>query len=906
MNATPDHPALPTPDRPKRDSLTTDDPADPAGAPRFHEGGVFRARLINTIDSPDVARVTLITAPAGFGKSTLAAQWARQTDRLVVWVSLHSGSNTPDRFLDDLQLALEIETKFQLADNGVGGPTLSVILARLRAASATRPVTIVLDDYHLIVNRDVHRVIDALIRELPSNTSIMILSRTLPPLALGRLRVERQVREITEGELRFDHRDLATLVAMESDRDLTSTQIALLMKRTDGWIAGIRLALLALLPAADEQIDTMIEAFSAHQWLDDYIVEEVLSGLPGELRDFVLRTVSFRVLEPELCDMALGINNSASLIDELARRLVFVRRDTRSGTGVVYHALFAECVEHIAKRVIPISEISAQHAQAAIWLERHGRLEVALDHAIVSEEWPAALRILRGICDPLWLRDLHHSLLHWMEKLPIEQLRRDHELLYWYIHKLFCVGRLRDAIIQFEVAEPLWKSSGNPAETGFAMSCRAFKAAFEGQPDTTLCYSYRALHYLPEQHHASRMRAWSSVAEREFQRGNDELSTHAYYLAEHCRQFLPAEQRWWMLEIELTRINQYAVRGNLPAADRLYTVAVDRIPPQFRDAAGRAYFRMAAISLEWNLLDQAQEHVDRFVQDPERFLWQNWYTEAWLIAARVALARGDYERAQLVLDELFAMLEKRGETHTTARARAVSAQLWLQQGEVLLAGAWADSVRVDKRAWPASFGETDPLAVMIQVRIVQERYDEALSLATTRTAEGLEPKRIAELVSLYVLQAAAQYKLGRTDDAIESLRAAFAFGMPGRFRRSFFPAGIELIPFYLDAIDRLGMEETVYLTGLIESQHGREFVDETATLEPGPVEPPAAPGGLLSPREREILELIRDGLSSREIAERLFIGESTIKKHLTRSFQKLNVINRTAAVIRAQELGLFS
>jgi ATP/maltotriose-dependent transcriptional regulator MalT len=455
----------------------------------------------------------------------------------------------------------------------------------------------------------------------------------------------------------------------------------------------------------------------------------------------------------------------------------------------------------------------------------------------------------------------------------------------------------------FEIAEPLWMASANAVERGYVMGCRSFIAAFEADSDTGLQYSYRALAHFPQNAWVSRMRLWAGVCEKEFWRGNDDLATHAFRQAEHCRRLLPAEQRWWTLQTESTRINQYAIRGNLPTAERLYQAALEGYLPQFREAEGRTRFRMAAIYLEWNDLARAQAEVDRFMRDPERYPWQFWYPEAWLIAARVALESGRVQAARVLLNQLFGMVENYGESHTTVRARALRAQLWLEQGELLLVGAWADRVQTGENNWSLTFGETEPLLVLLQFHMFQHDFESVLSLATTRIEQGRAVKRNAELVSLYAWRAAALQALGRTDEAIGALRAALSFGMPGGFNRSFFPRGVDLTSFYRTVKTALSPGEGAYLDRLLSERRepepaGVEAIEEDLREE--------APGELLSPREREILGLIRDGFSSRDIAERLFITESTIKKHLTRSFLKLSVTNRTAAAMRAQELGLLS
>jgi ATP/maltotriose-dependent transcriptional regulator MalT len=410
---------------------------------------------------------------------------------------------------------------------------------------------------------------------------------------------------------------------------------------------------------------------------------------------------------------------------------------------------------------------------------------------------------------------------------------------------------------------------------------------------------YRRLPGVPPDRFVDLLHVWSAICEWEFLRGNDEVAEAAYRNAVEARAHLPAVQRWWTVHTQMVRSNHYAIRGDLETAERLYRHELTTISAEHRDAQARYRHRLAAIALEWGDLERARAEAERIVPDLENFPWQFWYPEAWLAVAQVARATGEDAAAHQTLSRVLGFANEVGETHIANRARALQASWWVEEGEVRLARAWAESVHAAGPAWVHVFGESSVPETVIRLRIAEGALSAALELVQHATRAGTEQKRWAELVRLFSWEVAVQLGLGNEPAARSALCSALKLGMPGRFARSFFPPGTQLEPFYRASLATLDVPEAVYLERLLAD---RLAAPEGAALPAPPAEPERS--GLLSPREREVLALIREGRTTPEIADRLFISESTVKKHLTRCFLKLDVANRTAAVIRAQELGL--
>jgi ATP/maltotriose-dependent transcriptional regulator MalT len=422
---------------------------------------------------------------------------------------------------------------------------------------------------------------------------------------------------------------------------------------------------------------------------------------------------------------------------------------------------------------------------------------------------------MRELCRPIRDRSQSYSIRHWLAKLPEPVLLSQPDLAYWYIFALLTLGQVREALRLVPLVEDAWQASGDPYDRALLLSCKSLLAAHQGQPDRVLELLYRRLPDIPPDRFVDLLHVWSGICEWEFLRGNDEVAEDAYRKAVEVRAHLPAIQRWWTVHTQMVRSNHYAIRGDLETAERLYCHELANLSAEHRDAQARYRHRLAAIALEWGDLERARAEAERIVPDLENFPWQFWFPEAWLAVAQVARATGEDAAAHQTLSRVLGFANEVGETHIANRARALQASWWVEEGEVRLARAWAESVHAAGPAWAHVFGEVSVPETVIQLRIAEGAFPAALELVRHAIREGTEKKRWAELVRLFSWEVAAQLGLDDAPAARSALRSALRLGLPGRFARSFFPPGTQLEPFYRAALATLDQPEAVYLERLL-------------------------------------------------------------------------------------------
>ncbi len=869
---------------------------------------VPRHRLLRFIEAPFLAPITLISAPAGFGKTTLAAQWAEHSGRRSIWASLQTDANSPDRFLATLVAGARAAGVIQTGEALSPEMSIETFADALLLAAEAAPLALILDDYHEVDSLDVHRLVNDLLNRCSARIPVVILSRERLPFALSRERLSGQVREISESQLRFQPQEIASVVDLVAPKHLDKRQIDRLGQRTDGWIAGIRLALMAMDHASSHQIDTMIEKMSSEQWLQDYVVEEVIDHLSEPLRAFVLRTATLKFLAPDLCDTVLGIDRSVDLLDELIRRNVFIQRVSGDAHSYTYYPLFAEFVEQISLRRLPPDERQTLHQRAATWFKDHGHDEFALEQTLKSGNITDAVNIMTELGAKLTRAGRHRSLYYWLGMMPEAAVLSNSLLSAWHLRMLLQLGRTRDASVMLQRIVPNWQASDDPYLRAIAGSLQGLVFYFNGYIHEGLEQSIQSLYWLPDDSPVERMRAWGEIITYEQLRGNDELMWEAYRQAEWCKNAIPGQQVRWIAFIEPDRANWSALRGDLIAAERALTQQVERFPKEFKLEEPKLHIRLAAIYLEQNQLARASEELDYFVRDMESYSATFWAEEGHIVRARLLWIQGQriaaHESLQKAIDHL---TTTGGPMMFYSAMKALQAAFWLESGDIDLARDWHRARPQGGYQWPMFFGSADAFSTEVQLLIAERDFRAASALARQYIAEAHGLKQRSAVIPLYLWDFVAQSMLGNGKAAHDALHHALKHGMPGKFVRSFLLPHPDIVSLYERIMPQLSPNEAAYLQQVIASCVGDAATTETEQESNPGVEPTSIHLNLreeLSRRERDVLKLLAEGLRNREIGERLFISERTVKKHMTSLMAKLDATNRTTALKNARDMQL--
>lgn len=871
--------------------MTRDITVFPPSSRRF----VHRSRLISQIDKPDLAPLTLIVAPAGFGKTTLAAQWAEQAIRPVAWITLDAECNSYTLFLTMLRFALESE----IGVSGGSGDSITAESLAMSLSQLDQPMTIIFDDYHFIESDDVHRFMDRLIEAVPATISLIVASRTTPPLRIARMRADGLVRQITADDLLFSRDE--TVEVARTTRTISSRHVSKLSTRTEGWIAGIQLALLALDGVEPGRYDEVIAHFPRHSWLSDYLIEEVVSRLPGALRQFVLQTAMLPWIEEDLGNAVLGTELSAIYIEELERRWVFLRPVSGFTGRYRYHALFAECIARIDARERSEAERAAAHTRAAHWLYANGHLESAIDHYLKGKEIGAATELTVELCQQLIARGLGASAKFWIERLPQENvvandvLAQSHLLSLTMSHQLYVIETIASSVT------PRWSASDDPFLRATAANTLSMVACLRADYDEALRKRLEALRYFSLDQVVNRLFAWVDVAVMEFARGNDELAQQAFRIADACISALPDGATFWQEWLSVERADGWALRGDIVGADRVLKQIIDSGRHAFESRRPKLSARRALLLLELGETECAVRQLETHFSDVELYTHFYSYGEFLLATAKVHSAAGRLNDAIETTNLLKRYCYERGTRVYLDGAIALQVSIWLEHGEIDLARFAMNSAQKTTDSWPLVFGFPDLDVAQIQVSLALGEFEQAHLLATSRIDEGVARKRWSDVLPLYLYDAIAQQALGCDAAAVQALTSALNIAVPGKFIRTLLPGAVDPRPLYRQALPALRDEHAAYLQSLFP-RFGESIVVQDKSLHATT----SSVGLRLSAREQEVLQLIAEGLTNAEIGARLFISELTVKRHVGNLLAKFHVANRKEAVRKGEELGLLS
>jgi LuxR family maltose regulon positive regulatory protein len=867
---------------------------------------VHRPRLIAQLDAATQVPVTIISAPAGFGKTTLVCAW-RATgtgkDFSLAWLSLEPSDNNLERFLTYLLAALA-ELHPGLERNSIIGlplrqmHSLEVILTPLinDLSDITTPFALVLEDFHYIHDERVLRSIAFLVDHIPPALRLIILTRVDPSLPLARLRAHNQLAEIRAADLRFDRSEASQFLNEVMRLDLSHQEIEALETRTEGWITGLQLAALSLRGYDRPKISEFIRTFSgSNRYILDFLSEEVIKSQPANVQTFMLRTSILDRLSASLCNAVTQSNDSQKYLEQLEQSNLFVTALDQDRQWYRYHHLFADLLRNRLRHSHP--EILPElHRRASAWYREDGQFAEAIQHANSVQDYALATSIIEQAANALNMISGWGQVLHWIQSMPDEEVYSRPNLALLNAWGLVLtdqtdqVESLISYVEQYLDDNP--KGASSQSWAGQITVIGARLAYLKGEFESAISYSQRATDLIATGELTIRYfllmtLGLSYVSVGKLSEASQALEKAYQYSVEIGNPVAELEAIGTLAEVQ-------EVQGYLHQAVETYRRILKSAGDRVDLSVLSAHYHLGNVLYEWYQLKQAQHHLEICLSQAEALH----HPEAGLLAslwlARVALAQGESDRAAELVLSVEKETAKKAETIVSPYITGFISMLKLSLGvQVEAASSSSKNLSLPQEIPYTSFLYSK-LEYLTQVRLM-------LSLNHITEAESLVNRMfpVAEtigdtgcVIELLALKALVLQRQGQTTSAMMALTQALQRAHSESFIATFVNLGAPMAELLRRAKNQEILPDFVSrLIALIQKQ-------ETSTLpEPALIEP-------LSQRELEILSLVAAGNSNQDIADELVIAIGTVKKHISNIYGKLGVQNRTQCVLRAQELNL--
>ncbi|HEX2182799.1 MAG TPA: LuxR C-terminal-related transcriptional regulator [Rubrobacteraceae bacterium] len=879
--------------------------------PRGRADAVPRPRLYERLDEGVRRELTVVSAPAGFGKTTLLADWSWRSELPVAWVSLDERDDDPVRFFLYLIAAIETvrdgfgeTTRAFLSSGEAFEPVLTALSNEI--LESPRDFVLVLDDYHSIRSPTIHDALAYLLDHAPPPIHLVVSGRESPPLPLARLRARGRLTELRAPDLRFTLEEAADFLGRTMGLDLSGERVATLERGTEGWIAGLQLAAHALRGQEDGPVEAL--AGSARH-VFDYLADEVLSRQPEDVREFLLKTSIVETLNGPLCEALTDTSDGQEMLERLERANLFLVPLDEGGRYYRYHHLFAAFLRERLRRVRP-DAIRELHSRAGLWYESDGCLAGAVEHALAAEDFDRAADLIEEETSIVRRTYVDTSLLlRWLGTLPDRLVRHRLELSLLYAWALVHSGQLESAERRLRDTEegvgldagasPAGLSDRERTMLGEICIIRARMAAMRENAPLTTEFCNRALDLLPEDDLRRRGDVALDLGHAYCSVGDITAASEAFARAattgrsvDDLRTALFALRYGASLEI---------IRGNLRRAEdlllhgrRLAESRPDGVP----SVAGIIHTGMGELLYERGELDEARQLLETGVHHGRQSGEAKILVYGYVNLARVLMARGDAEGAHSLLREAGSL------TPRWPLIWAWQARFHLAQGDVRSAARWAREYGAtqDYLSYPRHFERI----TMARVLLGEGRTDEAVDSLRRLLEDARSEGRTAHEIELLALLALARERRDNSGEALDHLERALALAEPEGFVSLFVDEGPPMAALLSGLLRRRRRREDASRNGG-PVEYAAELLGRFAVRAPAGGGPPVAqlPGlEPLSERELEVLRLLAAGRSNPQIARELYLAVGTIKAHVHRIYGKLLVKNRTEAVARSRQLGL--
>lgn len=868
--------------------------------PQIRAACVPRPHLVLRLQQGLEQKLILISAPAGYGKTTLLCEWLVECGQTTAWVSVDKGDNDPSRFWAYVLAALrdacssagsilpEIQTNFDLSSNEI---LITELINELDKLSL--PMILVLDDYHIIETQIIHDGLSFLLEHAPRHFHLVIATRADPPLPLARLRARSEMLELRQTDLSFTLKESAEFLNRTMGLRISPADAARITTRTEGWIAGLQIAALSMQRSDD--ISGFITAFTgSHHYIFDYLLEEILGRQSPDIRRFLLYTSILDQLSAPLCDALLegeSLRSSSLILEELDHSNLFIVSLDHEHRWYRYHSLFAELLRGYLQQN-NADQIQILHARASGWFERQELVPDAIRHSLASGDWERVIRLIGANVFALLEQSELSTVAKQLDSLTSEKSLARPWLLIgraWlaaYTAQLKSVEPILN-VVESEIGG-IHSQVDRQTLGGHIAAIRAYVSWIGNKRNIAIRQAKEALECLPVADRLMRcqaatilglslsdLNAASLAFEQALIYASEINVSHVTIFAHACWEFM--------------LVSQGRLHEAYAACHEAMHLAQSGGSRKPMPTLSHVYTTLSLVLFEWNDLEGAVRYAKEAVNLARRWEQADALHFAYTNLGEALFACGDVDAAFEIL-----RLEWQVATRTSLWFEAITIS---QEVRWHLAQDNLDAAL--QRLHLAQVDIEDPSAmplISIQIYLSQKQYTKAKTL-TARVLGDLKKMALGyQFVRVLVWQALAYYGLGQRPQALASLKQALKLASPEGYVRTFIDAGIALVPLLYQA--RAAGIEPDYVNQLLASMERGDDVQSTAAgPRSGLVEP-------LSEREMDVLKLLAQAYPDKKIAESLVITRETVHKHLKNIYGKLGVHSRSEAILRARELSL--
>jgi len=884
--------------------------------PPPRDNAVLRRHLIEWLDKRLGRKLTVVSAPAGFGKTTLLSEWVARCGHPIAWFSLDEGDNDPVRFWSHFIAALQtivpnIGDDTLTAIQSPQTPTIESVLTSLlnEISALSKDFIIVLDDYHAIDSNPIDAALAFLIEKQPPCMHLVIATREDPDLPLARLRVRDQLTELRIKDLRFTEFEVADFLNQTMGLHLSAEDIAALETRTEGWIAGLQLAALSMQGLEDTA--GFIRSFTgSHRFVLDYLLEEVLHKQPENIQTFLLQTSVLEHMCGALCD-AILLNSSITgqeMLARLERANLFVIPLDHDRKWFRYHHLFRDLLRQRLMLKITSDEIARVHIHASEWLEANGDIAEAFRHALAGADVDRAARLAESAWQAMNESFQMRVWLGWVNQLPSSVIRVRPVLCTQIGLAHMDLGNVDGSESSLRDAEQSLKLPSNemivtekelfqtlPIQIAFG---RAYNAQSQNRFSEAVKYAELALDLIPSKDDFIYVQVSTILSGTHWANGNlDEASKLIDDWVETSKQ---AGNIFFAVAGSFGKADILIAQGRLHDATETYKQALKFASAH--NAEGHTAHHHLGLGMLYHEMgedEHAAQHLQKSFELGRQTTIVDWAYRKSLTQARLKESEGDLDNALDLLDEAQRFYVRTPQPNLRP-VDAIKAQVYLKQRKLSKAQEWAHKSGLSLLDTPDYLHEFERLA-LTRVALAEYQNDpndqpwlDTLGLLERQLTLAEKQNRLRSRIDILILQALAFHANGDIAKALAPLEQAMMLAEPEGFLRIFVDEGKPMVEILSKLNAKILNSYAKRILALLEpSRNGLSL-----SVTPQPLIEP------LSERELEVLRLIAQGLSNQEITQKLFVALSTVKGHNLRIFAKLQAKSRTEAVAHARELGL--